>query len=140
MEFWASAEVFNPAFEALERVRRAVEPYLNAKFKDSSIVAFECKLRYVPIVMPVEMHNRYPARSRLNKKSRICDCAPLLNYDVYLRDSFSDQLYEYIRGIEDAIPYLQALGASPEQVNELKAILKEAAKDLSEAFESNVWH
>jgi hypothetical protein len=36
MEFWASAEVHQPAFTALEKTRRCVEPFLNAAFAASS--------------------------------------------------------------------------------------------------------
>lgn len=126
MKFWAAAEVHQPAYEALEKVRRTVEPYLNAAFAVSNLAAFECKLRYVPVVMPEIMHTRYPARSKLRKKERIYDCAPLLNYGVFVEGRFEEQLEEYLRGIAPSGPHLAGLGASPEQIEEFEAILANA--------------
>jgi hypothetical protein len=94
MEFWASAEVHQPAFPALDETRRCVDPFLKAAFAASSLAALECKLRYVPIVMPADMHARYPARSKLRKKQRIYDCAPLLDYGLFVNGKFEDQLRE----------------------------------------------
>ena len=44
--FWASAEVFQAAFPALEKTRRCVERFFNAAFGASSIVALQDELRY----------------------------------------------------------------------------------------------
>jgi hypothetical protein len=123
VEFWASAEVHQSAFSALDRARRCVGPFLNAAFAGSSLATFECKLRYVPIVMPKNMHARYPARSKLRKKARLYDCAPMLNYDVFVDGTFEDQLAEYLRGIALSAPHLAALGASRQQVEDFEAIL-----------------
>lgn len=126
MNFWASAEVFQPAFPALDGIRRCVEPHLNAAFAASNLAALDCKVRYVPIVMPPDMHARYPARSKLRKKQRIYDCAPILDYAVFVDGAFEDQLREYLRGIETTAAHLAGLGASTEQVEEFKVILERA--------------
>jgi hypothetical protein len=84
---------------------------------------WQCKLRYVPIVMPEEMLPRYPARSKLRKKDRIYDCAPILDFEVFVEGRFEDQLREYLRGIAPSAPHLASLGASPQQIEEFKAIL-----------------
>lgn len=123
MEFWAAAEVDQPAYAALTRVRSNVEPFLNAAFAASSLAALECKIRYVPIIMPQRMHDRYPARSKLRKKECIYDCATILAYDVFIAGRFEDQLQEYLRGVAAATPYLARLGASPQQIEEFGAIL-----------------
>jgi hypothetical protein len=60
LEFWASSESHQPAGMGLERARKCVEPFLNSAFTASSLAALQGKLRYVPIVMPEEMHARYP--------------------------------------------------------------------------------
>jgi hypothetical protein len=73
--------------------------------------------------MPPEMHARYPARSKLRKSQRIYDCAPILNYDVFVEGTFEEQIREYLRGVELSAPYLAELGASAAQVSEFKAIL-----------------
>ena len=127
MELRASAEVYQPAHAALDKVRRIVVPFLNAAFAASSLAALQCKLRYIPIVMPESMHMRYPARSKLRKKELLFDCAPLLNYDVFVSGSFDNQLREYLRGINLSSLYLAALGATTDQVEEFNAILASAA-------------
>ncbi|THD45082.1 MAG: hypothetical protein E8A46_29570 [Bradyrhizobium sp.] len=131
MEFWASAEVYQPAFSALDRARRSVDPFLNAAFAESSLATFECKLRYVPIVMPANMQGRYPARSRLHKKERLYDCAPLLNYRMFVDGTFEDQIREYLRGIALSAPHLAALGASSQQIEDFKAILARAMEHIT---------
>jgi len=123
VEFRASAEVYQPAFSAMDRTRRCVDPFLNAAFAGSSLATLECKLRYVPIVMPENMRARYPARSKLRRKERLYDCAPILNYDVFVGGTFEDQLQEYLRGIAFSAPHLVAFGASPQQVEDFRAIL-----------------
>lgn len=130
MKFWASAEVFQPAFSALEKLRRCVEPFLNAAFADSSLATLQAELRYVPIVMPKNMHARYPARSRIRKKEHLYDCAPILNYEVFVDGRFEDQIQEYLGGIALSAIHLTELGASPEQVDEFNAILARAVERL----------
>ena len=130
MEFWAAAEVDQPAYAALTVARRCVEPFLNAAFAASSLASLECKLRYVPIVMPVHMHARYPARSKLRKKERIYDCAPLLDYDVFVNGAFESQLKEYLSGISLSAPHLADLGASPQQIDDFKTIIASAAERI----------
>jgi hypothetical protein len=123
LEFWASAEVYRPAFPALDKARRCVQPFLNRAFAGSSLSALQCKLRYVPIVMPESMRARYPERSKLRKTQRIYDCAPILDYDLFVDGTFEAQLQEYLHGIALSAPHLAPLGASPQQIEEFKAII-----------------
>lgn len=130
MEFWASAEVHQPAHAALGKARRNVEPFLNNAFAASSLAALQCELRYVPIVMPEKMHVRYPDRSELRTGESVYLCAPILDYDVFVEGKFEDQLQEYLRGIALSAPHLAGLGASPEQIEEFKAILANAVERI----------
>jgi hypothetical protein len=127
LEFWASAEVHQPAYPALNKVRHCVESFLNAEFANSTLSELHCMLRYVPIVMPEDMHHRYPARSKLRKKEKIYDCAPILDYHVFADGGFENQLHEYLRGIALAGPHLASLGASTKQVQDFETILAKAA-------------
>jgi hypothetical protein len=126
MEFWASAELYKPAHAGLVEVERCVESFLNTAFATSVLVTLECKLRYVPIVMPERMHARYPSRSKLRKKERIYDCAPILDYHIFVQGPFEDRLREYLRGIALCTPHLPDLGASTQQIEEFKAIIQSA--------------
>ena len=130
MEFWASCEVYKPATTTLERARHCVEPFLNAAFSRSSLSKLDCEIRYVPIVMPEEYHDRYPARSKLRKKQKLYDCAPILDYEVFVNGTLEDQLREYLRGIAESAPYLADLGASPEQIQEFEDILAGAVDKI----------
>lgn len=75
--------------------------------------------------MPEGMAQRYPARSKLRRKECTYDCAPQLNFEVFVEGSFEEQLREYLNGIELSAPHLAALGASSEQVAEFERILRE---------------
>ena len=130
MNFWASAEVFVAADPAQNRARRSVEPFLNEAFASSSLAKLEAKLRYVPIIMPKGMRDRYPARSKLRKKERIYDCAPQLEYDVFVEGTFEDQLREYLRGIAQSAAHLAGLGATPQQIDDFKKIMATAVERI----------
>jgi hypothetical protein len=130
LEFWAAAEVDQPAYPAIDKTRRLVEPLLNAAFLQSSLGSLQCTLRYVPIVMPEDMHARYPARSKLRKKQRIYDCAPLLAYQVFVDGAFEDQVREYFRGIGLSAPHLADLGASPAQIKDFEAIMANVPEQI----------
>jgi hypothetical protein len=124
--FWASSESYRPAGDGLEKSRRCVEAYLNRELAASSLATIEAELRYVPIVMPKGMRERYPERSKLRKKERVYLCAPQLNYEVFVNGTFEDQLKEYLRGIALSAPHLKGLGATPEQIADFNRILDEA--------------
>ena len=132
MEFWAAVEAQQPAYPAVTRTRKCVEPFLTAAFAASSLATLDCKLRYVPIVMSEDLQADYPARSKLRKKQRIYDCAPVLDYDVFVNGTFKEKLEEYLRGIALSAPHLSGLGASPGQITEFKEILARASRSLAE--------
>ena len=130
MEFWASVEGFQAAYASLVKTRKSVEPYLNDALAGSSLASLAAKLRYVPIVMPEPMRQRYPARSKLRKKERIYDCAPQLNYEIFVTGTFEEQLREYLRGIAMSAPHLSGLGASEQQIKDFEAILAGAVERI----------
>jgi len=130
MKFWASSESDKLSSGSLEQVRRRVEPYLNAAFSSSSFGSVPGKIRYVPIVMPKTMHSRYPERSKLRKKERIYDCAPIIDYETFVSGTFEDQIREYLRGISLTAPHLEELGLVPDQIKEFENIVRDAAKNI----------
>lgn len=130
MRFWASSEVYRLAGPNSEAVRQCVEPFLNAAFVRSALAKLEGELRYVPIIMPKGLRDDYPARSKLRKKERIFDCAPQLNYEVFVEGSFEDQLREYLRGIAESSSHLAGLGATPEQIEEFNKIMAMAVERI----------
>ena len=130
MKFQTSAEVALHAHPALIRCRRPIDFFLNAAFALSGLAALDCTLRYVPIIMPEDMKANYPERSKLHSKERAYDCAPVLDYEVFIDGSLEDQSREYLRGLAIAAPHLADLGASSEQIKEFHDILAEAAEQV----------
>jgi hypothetical protein len=130
MIFRTSSESYRPAGAGLTRARRSVEEYLNREIARSSLATLDAKLHYIPIVMPSDMLAKYPERSELHKEDRIYDCAPQLNYEVFVSGSFEDQLKEYLRGIALSAPHLAGLGATPEQIADFKRIMDEAVERI----------
>lgn len=126
MRISASAEVFRLADPALDRVRKLVVPYLNEAFTASSLADLSIEIRYVPIVMPEGMRERYPARSKLRLKEHLYDCAPQLNYEVFVSGSKPMQLKEYVDGIASSAPHLARLGASSQHIKAFHKILTDA--------------
>lgn len=114
----------------LERTRKCIELYLNDILVKSSLSNVHLTLRYVPIVMPQDMHFRYKERSRSRVKQRIYDCAPHLNYEIFIGDDFGAQIREYIRGIELSLPHLSKFGLSDEQIEEFRNILGEVSRHV----------
>ncbi len=127
MEIWASAEVHQPADPALERVRLCIEPRLRTALNRSALAEVRIKLRYIPIVMPVHMHKRYPERSKALVKSGICDCAPHLDYNIFIEGKFDQQVDEYMRGLETSFPYLRDLGMTIDQLTQLSGLMNDTA-------------
>jgi|SRR5215469_7766784 len=96
----------------------------------SILAKLPIKLRYVPIVMPEGMRERYPARSRVRKKENLYDCAPQLDYEVFVEGTFAEQVKEFLRGIGLSALHLSKLGASQRQIEEFKKILDNAADEI----------
>jgi len=131
MEFWASSESHKPASQALEATRKKVEPFLNAAIAASSLSPLPVKLRYIPIVMPKDMLSRYSARSKPNLKEQIYVCAPVLDYEVFVSGSSTEQIREYLRGVLQTAPHLLAFGASAEQTSTFIEILETAVERVT---------
>lgn len=140
MIFWASSECYQPAAHALTKTRLCVEPFLNAAFAASSLAKLDAKLRYIPIVMPKDMREKYTERSKLRKKQRIYDCAPHLDFNIFVDGSFEDQLREYVRGIALSTSHLVGLGTSEEQVADFEEIMASAAERISPEQEVIKWY
>lgn len=130
MLFWASSEVHRTVGPASEKARHCVEPFLNAAFASSSLATLEGELRFVPIVMPEGVRQRYPERSELRGEERVYVCAPQLDYDVFVEGTFEEQLREYVRGIALSAPHLKGLGASPQQIDDFKRIMGTAVERI----------
>jgi hypothetical protein len=124
MNFWASSEVHSPASLGSEAVRRFVVPYINAALTASTLGEVQVEVRYVPIIMPAAMKSRYPARTRVVKRTGTYDCAPQLDYDVFVEGTFMDQVDEYLRPFLASGAHLSQLGLAQEDIAQFEEIVR----------------
>jgi hypothetical protein len=123
VEFWASSETYEPADHASEAVRRVIEPLLNHRLTNSRFANVQLLLRYVPVIMPTEILDRYPARSRARIKQRVLECAPQLRYETFVSGSFNDQVDAYLNGIRTASSSMKKFGISPAEIGDFEQLL-----------------
>lgn len=131
MKIWASTECHQPAYASVSRARRLVEAHLNEAFARSAFSDLDMTLRYVPIVMPVEFHDRYKERSKAQVDQSIYDCAPHLDYEVFVSGTITEQIREYLRGISLAVPHLHKFGFTPENLADFKEIIASAVDEVA---------
>ncbi len=135
MLFRVSCETFRPAFDAYRLVSRGLEPLIDEAISRSTLSELDCQFLYVPIIMPAGMREHYPARSRLRTKQKSCECAPQLDYQVFVTGTLEQQALEYARGIRTMTPRLAELGVTVEQIAELDTILTQAISTFLRAQE-----
>ena len=131
MEFWAASESDLASYPAVEKVRRAFEPVFRELLSDSGLTATKLLLRYVPIVMPPDLVDNYPCHTKARPAQRILDCAPQLDYEIFVRGSFADQVQAYAHGIRAASPLLPKFGFSPANVSDFEMLLSRAAANCA---------
>ncbi|WP_336963952.1 hypothetical protein [Sphingobium aquiterrae] len=127
MKFSWSSESHMPADAALMRCAGPIGDFLQKRFASGTLKASPIELRYVPIIMPTDMHDHYKERSRIRIKQQLYDCAPHLFYDVFVNGSLEDQLREYVGGLAKSLPHLRRLGLSNDQLSEVEAAFADAA-------------
>lgn len=133
MKYAASSEVTVDVGEAVRQVHRGLDPVLADAIKASTLATVDGTLIYVPIVMPVEMHEKYKERSRYVARTRTYECCPHLRHEVFLGGSLEEIFDEYLRGLASAAPHLQRLGATEAQSSEFLSILDQGrARALAE--------
>jgi hypothetical protein len=131
VEFWAASESDAASYAAVESVRLAIEPVLADLLRQSQLSAATLLFRYVPIVMPPELLDRYPPRSEARLKERIVDCAPQLDHETFVQGGFGDQVQTYVDGIRTDSALLQQFGLYESDVREFQTLLTRAADHLT---------
>ena len=131
MLLWESSETSGEALKKLNEFTRLVEDMMNEAFRTSSLETFDAKIRYVPIIMEEKFRARYPARSRVERKNRIYNCCPQLDYDTFVAAAPAERALIYLDGLRECGAGLAKLGATPAQVAEFDAILDEVGRRVA---------
>lgn len=126
MKYAASSESTKDVGDAVGDVHRCLDPILAEAIAASTLSLVDGKLIYVPIVMPVDRHERYKERSRYVARKKNYECCPHLKHEVFLHGKPQEIVDEYLRGLSSAAPHLHLLGATEEQVSEFLLILSQA--------------
>jgi hypothetical protein len=127
----ASSETSGEAREKLVAIRSTVEDNLNEAFRAGTLETFDAKIFYVPIIMDERFRARYPARSRVERKNRIYNCCPQLDYDAFIAAAPAERALIYLEGLRECGAGLAKLGATPAQVAEFDAILTEVGRRVA---------
>lgn len=106
---------------------------MNAALATSSLASLEGEFRYIPIIMPLGMLTQYPARSKLQRRSRVYNCCPQLAYDVFVTGSFEGQVTEYLGGILRDADKISGFGATSFQIAEFQEIISAVTRQVIDA-------
>ena len=128
---WSSSETNGNALEKLREIRDVADSKLNESFKNSILDDFDVKVRYIPIIMTEDVRVRYPARSRVERKNRIYNCCPQLDYETFVAAAPAERALIYLEGLRECGAGLAKLGATPAQVAEFDAILDEVGRRVA---------
>lgn len=109
MMFADSVETHKDVYENIWVVARVVRSFLQDEMSKGEFAASDIEVLYVPVVMPEDIIERYPERSRLRRRTKTAICSPQLNYQVFLSESRSEQLAEYLRGLMNVVPLIAKL-------------------------------
>jgi hypothetical protein len=132
MRFWSSSEVVREVDLASEAIRRAVLHFVTAELVDSPLSALNAELTFIPVIMPAEMHEKYKEIVRYHRKDNCIELRPHLSYEVFAKGTRKEQLAEYVRGLERALPLMPKVGASDEQIAWFRAMLSRACRAIGE--------
>ena len=134
MEFWASSEIFKDVDQSTESIRRAVQPFVATSISEGILGELKVKIRYVPIVMPDILLRRYPARSEIKKSKNIIDCAPQLDYKVFLSGTWNEMLQDYLSGLDYCIDAIAKVGGTKMQAECFRGVLDDTFEVLKKSF------
>lgn len=126
MQYISRAEVDGEVGDFLRTIRDISETAFLPILADYSVWELDCKIRYVPIIMRPDWAARYPARSRLERKKRIYNCCPQLEFEPFQLKKQQVAATVYIEGLRECGPALIKLGATAEQAGEFELALDAA--------------
>lgn len=125
MQYLSSAEVHQPAFDALRGSEQLAEPAIK-KAVTSHFAEFVGTVVYAPIIMPTSMHKRYKERTELRKSKSMLIIAPQLDFELFVRGVLQECFREYVNGIVKSASLLRGLDVEETSirgfVDELRAL------------------
>ena len=131
MKIFSSVEIDQRAYALYIETETAAMRALSLAISNSILSELEVKIRYVPIIMDEAVKARYPARSRLERKSRVFNCCPQLPIAPFLTEGAAKERFEvYIDGMSECASALVKLGATQEQVSAFEDVLGATRRSL----------
>lgn len=115
------------------KISRQMEHLISSRISESSLLNLDTEFCYIPILMPNDMLDRYPARSSYSRKEDVIYCCPQLDYDRYKSGDGAVRREVVYEGLGEARKLMKRANFSDAQIEEFLAIV-EAAK--SEAISS----
>jgi hypothetical protein len=132
MLFGTSAEVYGEASEPVRIISLLVKNHIKCEIFSSDLNHLEIQFLYVPIIMLPHLRARYPERSKFRKKDRAYDCAPALDYDIFINGNHQDILREYVGGILPHTQKIVSIGASANQAIIFHSIVRSSTWKLAQ--------
>lgn len=130
MKFFVSWEADKDSGENLRKITNEVYECIVKKLDRLPLNLLDFSINYVPIVMSADNRVRYPPRSRLNRKRNEYNCAPQLDYDVFVSGTWNEMLTCYLNGIRVYSNKLKVIGFDAEMIQEFLIILNETEDEL----------
>lgn len=134
MEYGYSSETEKEVLERVLLVGRTAAELITMRLGAGELANIDVKIGYVPIIMSPELTPRYPARTKVSHKRRALECAPQLDYEIFLRQSLETVAKEYVRGIIDCLPLLSRLGLHNSEIGQVEQFFAHVSADLQDDF------
>ena len=134
MKFSASIETRHGFGRDAFDIMRAALDFFPARLAAGVLGRLDLELCYVPILMPEELVDAYPARSRIDRAKRIISCSPRLDADKWATASVEGRIALYAQGLRECAPLVQKVGATDAEIramlDEVDAFAAHAARQL----------
>ena len=130
MKYGWSAETDEKVGERLRLMGLATERLIEERLASGELEDIDVLVGYVPIIMPPEWAQDYPARTKVSHKHRVLDCAPQLDYEKFSGDSVEVAAKEYVGGIILCLPLLSRLRFAPSEISRIEEFFGRVSEDL----------
>ena len=116
MKFTASIETHSHFGRLPFELLRAALDFFPSRLAEGVLGCVHLELCYAPILMPEELVDAYPARSRIDRAKRIISCSPQLDADDWMAASVEGRIALYAQGLRECASLMKRMGASDAEI------------------------